>query len=35
MKILIGQPKMEQHLEPFIQDINANPTVDLILYPEG
>ncbi|MFC4682865.1 hypothetical protein [Exiguobacterium sp. s149] len=35
MRILIGQPQMEQHLEQFIQDINANPTVDLILYPEG
>lgn len=35
MKILIGQPKMEQHLEQFIQDIEANPEVDLILYPEG
>lgn len=35
MKILIGQPKMEQHLEQFIQDIEANPAVDLILYPEG
>lgn len=35
MRILIGQPKMEQHLEQFIQEIEANPTVDLILYPEG
>lgn len=35
MKILIGQPKMEQHLEQFIQDIKANPAVDLMLYPEG
>lgn len=26
---------MEQHLEQFIQEIEANPTVDLILYPEG
>ncbi|WP_214716421.1 MULTISPECIES: hypothetical protein [unclassified Exiguobacterium] len=35
MRILIGQPKMEQHLEQFIQDIKANPAVDLMLYPEG
>ncbi|TCI30619.1 hypothetical protein EVJ33_04780 [Exiguobacterium sp. SL-10] len=35
MKILIGQPKMEKHLEQFSQDIKANPDVDLILYPEG
>lgn len=35
MRILIGQPKMEKHLEQFIQDIKANPDVDLILYPEG
>lgn len=35
MRILIGQPKMEQHLEQFIQEIEANPDVDLILYPEG
>ncbi|TCI54116.1 hypothetical protein EVJ24_07405 [Exiguobacterium sp. SH1S21] len=35
MKILIGQPKLEQHLEQFIHDIEMNPSVDLILYPEG
>ena len=35
MRILIGQPQMEQHLEQFIQEIEANPTVDLVLYPEG
>lgn len=35
MRILIGQPQMEQHLEQFIQEIEANPTVDLVLYPVG
>lgn len=35
MRILIGQPKMEQHLEQFTRDIIANPDVDLVLYPEG
>ncbi len=35
MNILIGQPKMEQDLKQLKLEVEANPTVDLILYPEG
>ncbi|WP_214795078.1 MULTISPECIES: hypothetical protein [unclassified Exiguobacterium] len=35
MNILIGQPKMERNLEQLKLEIESNPTVDLILYPEG
>ena len=35
MNILIGQPKMERNLEQLKREIESNPTVDLILYPEG
>lgn len=35
MNILIGQPKIERNLEQLKREIESNPTVDLILYPEG
>ncbi len=35
MNVLIGQPKMERNLEQLKLEIESNPTVDLILYPEG
>lgn len=35
MNILIGQPKIERNLEQLKGEIESNPTVDLILYPEG
>ncbi|MBY6037000.1 hypothetical protein KUV80_10055 [Fictibacillus nanhaiensis] len=35
MKILIGQPKLETDLEQLEEEIKNNPSVDLILYPEG
>ncbi|MQR94885.1 hypothetical protein [Fictibacillus phosphorivorans] len=35
MKILIGQPNRETELEQLEEEIKDNPSVDLILYPEG
>lgn len=35
MKILIGQPKLEQHITQLENEIRNNPEVDAIIYPEG
>ncbi|MFS1513726.1 hypothetical protein VQL36_14980 [Chengkuizengella sp. SCS-71B] len=35
MKILIGQPKRENNLEQLENEVENNPTVDIVLFPEG
>ncbi|MCG7383323.1 hypothetical protein [Paenibacillus sp. ACRRY] len=35
MKILIGQPKLEQALDQLERELSFNPEVDIVLYPEG
>lgn len=35
MKILIGQPKLEQALDQLERELSSNPEVDIVLYPEG
>jgi len=35
MKILIGQPKLEQTLNQLERELRSNPDVDVVLYPEG
>ncbi|MNI14784.1 hypothetical protein D3C73_680580 [compost metagenome] len=35
MKILIGQPKLENNIEQLKDEILRNPDVDIILFPEG
>lgn len=35
MKILIGQPKREDGLSQLEDELNNNPEVDIILFPEG
>ncbi|NDI35780.1 hypothetical protein [Chengkuizengella sediminis] len=35
MKILIGQPKRENSLEQLENEVENNPTVDIVLFPEG
>lgn len=35
MRILIGQPKLENGIRQLAADIERNPVVDLVIYPEG
>ncbi|ANE48167.1 hypothetical protein SY83_19825 [Paenibacillus swuensis] len=35
MKILIGQPKLEKTILQLINEIQAYPEVDIMIYPEG
>ena len=35
MRILIGQPKLEQYITQLENEIRNNPEVDAIIYPEG
>ncbi|MBS4203616.1 hypothetical protein [Lederbergia citrea] len=35
MKILIIQPKLEKHIEQLEDELNKNPDVDIVIFPEG
>jgi hypothetical protein len=35
MKILIGQPIFEKHINQLEKSVKENPEVDIIIYPEG
>lgn len=35
MKIVIGQPKLEQELHQLERELAAHPDADLVIYPEG
>ena len=35
LKILIGQPKRENELNQLKYELNSNPEVDIVLFPEG